>query len=1813
MAKQVENRVVEMEFKNKDFEKAVSVTMKSLEELNEKLDSLNNVNVSGFENITDKLNNTNFDKLSENIDYLKGRFSFLGEAVHDIWGDIVDGAEAAMAKIEQTITKPLDIIEEKGKVRATNIAQAKFQLSNLGVSWNAIKEDIDYAVNDTRFGLDEAAMAASQLSASGVKIGDEMKKALLGISGVAAMTNSEYSDIAHIFTTIAGTGKVYTQQLNMIASRGLNATAALAKKLETTEAGVREILADKDEFIDFATFAEAMYDEYGPSAKKGNDLFSGALANVKAALGRIGEKFYTPFYEDARQILVAIKPVINDINSALTPMFNMIATGMEHIKDTAVYVFDLVHSALDPNNDEPVILHIFGDPVDIKSKLTNLIDWINTAIDGIVDTLTGSGLTSIVGETLVNVFYNIYEVVNLIVGAFKDVFGEMDDSGIVFVADQFRQFTESLKLNGDEIQSLRSTLGGLLAIFDILFKTIDSIFKIFIKPLIPGLRDVDDGILGVTGDVGEMLKAFDEVYNPFIPIRNFAAEMSTIFARPIRAIKRLVHSIIEEFQKLTGITSVEEFFTKLWDTISSLHLENIILGIVGAIALGIEKLGILLEMLESSSSLKDYLKNLADQSAVLTWIKDKFTAIKNTISDLLNKRITLSQALGLDKLAEKFTWLTPIIDKFKEHYGSIFEAFKNDKGNEGLPFLTEVEERLKEAIKNLKWEDIFGMIGAGFYGYLAKKRAEIAGRLADYVGSFTETFQQLAEGINMSLNKMTKETKAEQILKIAAGVALLAGSVFLLAQLEPADVAKATAAIVGIMVVLVAFVALLDKVMETSRKTNKDITSIMDPGAKKTTKTKGKGKNAVTTIVETLEATLTETKETIEEKIKNFGELPMLILSFAAVVGMIALAIGHLAHIASADRDAFMDAVTVTFVIMGAVMGIAAMLMALSNSSMNVNPAALKAVSKFFIAIAVMINMMVIPLAAITGLLAATHGGEVFVATGIIVGLIALLAGIALALSRFVNVANAGSIIAGGAAMVLMAVAIGLLTIPLVALSAIAKLGTLDEAFWTVTNLVIELGALAILMGILNRGLGGVQGMLAGSAAMVIMAIALNAMIAPLAAVEALAAASGDSQAFEKATQTLEDLIGIMAFLVIVFGIVSGVVTAATGGAGGAIVAASMVAAAAAIWIIAKAVQGVCLALAGMVALEYKFPNGVEKFLTDLAVGLKNLASIKVVFILSLLAAVLPPIATAFLEFGGGVLLITKSIEALAKALFYLASALLVLQAIDFEKVGQNIQNGGAAFIHGFVTAMQAGIPDIEQGIYLWIGAGLNALVGSGAMISETLVKLLADVIISIDNYSQVLGFYLGHALTNILLFAVAGVAAAGIDFFGMMLGLEEGEGMTALLKKRLLEGKDADQISEAEAKQMTMDLGKKLGGSLLENTLEGIASKWDVTKSTFTNNLRMSIESIFKSIDIASILGGIVAGPKGVASYAAGTGFGSLIGRIFRKDKNTEQEVKDAVQPVAEDAGKTTTDAIKDSLESPENTQKVTEGTQNLLANGIGNIDPAQFYEDLQNVGEGGGDSLFAGIEKSMGFNGSEATRANDLINFIDEPMINGDKYNLQDYYNSGFNKVDAQFKGMQEAADSASPSKRAIKLGGYIDEGLAIGLNSSDMGSQAAENEVDDLFSVFASLKTSMADSVDGSAIKSLRETIMSMAEAATSDAMDFTPTISPVLDMSNIQSGFASLDSMFNRERSFALAGDVSSMDAANRMMSLEIQNDKSSSFMTGFNSLGGKLDKLGEAIMNRQIVLDSGELVGGLRDPMDRSLGVKTIRAQRSGRR
>lgn len=322
----VDNRIVRMQFDNAQFEAGVMRSMKTLDALNEKLQfkeaskGLSALMVA-VEGVSSKSISTAVNALDRISSYTTTVLGMMAQKVKTQFADKIVSA------IEAIPQRAMSQIKSGGWNRAMNIANAKFQIEGLKYSWDAVREAADYAVTDTAYGLDSAAKAASQLAASGVdfekvigkdgagKEVTQMHKSLRAISGVAAMTNASYDDIAHTFTRIAGQGRVMGEDLNSLASRGLNAAATLAKSLNVTESEVRDMVSKGA--INFQMFSEAMDEAYGDHAKEANKTFTGSLSNMKAALSRIGAIFTQPVIDKTNTFFVAVTSRIKEFQKAL--------------------------------------------------------------------------------------------------------------------------------------------------------------------------------------------------------------------------------------------------------------------------------------------------------------------------------------------------------------------------------------------------------------------------------------------------------------------------------------------------------------------------------------------------------------------------------------------------------------------------------------------------------------------------------------------------------------------------------------------------------------------------------------------------------------------------------------------------------------------------------------------------------------------------------------------------------------------------------------------------------------------------------------------------------------------------------------------------------------------------------------------------------------------------------------------------------------------------------------------------------------------------------------------------------------------------------------------------------------------------------------------------------------------------------------------------------------------------------------------------------------------------------------------------------
>ena len=359
MADVVDSSIVELDLDNEQFKKHVNESIdllrnnfqRALEEFARTGEQASHVVVEGMKDVATQAGQIDLsgigDKAKSVVNYLDGWNSSVGKIKTKLNSLLRKELTRIPRAVEKTSNLVFGLIKSGGLSRALNLERAQFQMEGLGISWEKALQDINYGVQDTAYGLDSAARAASQLSASGVKLGDDMKAALRGISGVAAMTSSSYDDIAYIFTAVAGMGKATAQQLNRLSIRGINAFATLADYLHKTQAEVRDMVSKGE--IDFDTFAKAMDSAFGEHAKDANKTFEGALSNVKAALSRIGAELATPYYDAARDVLNALRLLIKDIKTYMDPALDTMGRTIEIVGAKLTAGVEAIQKSFDHN------------------------------------------------------------------------------------------------------------------------------------------------------------------------------------------------------------------------------------------------------------------------------------------------------------------------------------------------------------------------------------------------------------------------------------------------------------------------------------------------------------------------------------------------------------------------------------------------------------------------------------------------------------------------------------------------------------------------------------------------------------------------------------------------------------------------------------------------------------------------------------------------------------------------------------------------------------------------------------------------------------------------------------------------------------------------------------------------------------------------------------------------------------------------------------------------------------------------------------------------------------------------------------------------------------------------------------------------------------------------------------------------------------------------------------------------------------------------------------------------------------------------
>lgn len=496
----IDERVVRMKFDNKQFQQGINTTISLLDRFKSKM---------------------NFGKSRQSVDELKGSFDgfttnpMIAEiqrispamaAMSHAAGNVLTGLLRKVANVGKNIyDQTIGQVVSGGLTRAMNIEQAEFMLEGLGMDVDAAMNSANEAVLGTAYGLDQAAKAAAQFGASGMEAGDDMTSALRGIAGVAAMTSSEYDDIANIFTTVSGNGRLMSEQLNQIASRGINAAAALGEEFGKTEEEIREMTSAGE--ISFEMFYQAMDGAFGEHATKANETYTGSLSNLRAALGRIGADVQAQKLESLRDVFNALTPVINDVRTGLEPL---VAVINEFMRGSA-------------------------------SNLVGFLEGIN---------LNGFRISMIhIAQALRNVRDFLSPIGGLVSEAFGNVFPTNLMTNLVNFTRGLQNLTEGLSISGENADRLRRTFEGVFAIFSIVGQIISGVVGVFLD-LVGATSAGAGGFLEITATIGDFLSWVDRTLKEGELLTGFFKVLGAVIRTPIQAIGMF----IELLGSLFGVT-----------------------------------------------------------------------------------------------------------------------------------------------------------------------------------------------------------------------------------------------------------------------------------------------------------------------------------------------------------------------------------------------------------------------------------------------------------------------------------------------------------------------------------------------------------------------------------------------------------------------------------------------------------------------------------------------------------------------------------------------------------------------------------------------------------------------------------------------------------------------------------------------------------------------------------------------------------------------------------------------------------------------------------------------------------------------------------------------------------------------------------------------------------------------------------------------------------------------------------------------------------------------------------------------------------
>lgn len=819
----IDNRIVQMQFNNKQFEAGAKTTLGTLSKLKQAL------NFSGVKTGVDTLGSAinkalNVSGVASGIDSLNSKFSTMGIA----WQRKIQLITDEVISASDTISKALSTDSlmaglDEYTLKMDNIQTILTNTASKGTTLddvnNALGELNKYA-DDTVYSFQDMTRAIGQFTTQGVDL-ETATAAIKGFSNLAAGTGTSNTDLARAeyqmsqalstgvvklmdwksLETAGGMGGEYFQKGLIETAKSMGKT--LPEGLEEGLISFRESLSDDSSSdpdwlttdVLLTTLNKFAEDPTLKAAATEVKTFKQLIDTLKEALGTGWADSWEVIignFEEAKKLWTAVSDTLGGL------IGNMSNARLEMLKewkslggrDAAIQSIANAYKAL-TTVVEPAaqaIRKVF--PKMTGKQLADLTKQFEKFTEKM--SLTGAESSSVyrLFENLSNAVKNIINVIRVMASSFKMVFPSSFRDTLFSIVDILGSLAGKVKFATSTIGKLQIVAKGIFSVFSISFKVLKSLFNV-IKPLFGYITSGYGSVLNALVKVSQFLINLDESIKKTGVLDAVLGKVVNSFKKAIDWIKSIGYGIKGFFTDIVDSVSylfgtiknvVGEYLqgtvlNTIYETVVS--IKDKIVGIVGDILTDISKIWGDGEAIDTSAiSIAKSTKTLSLLSKVLSVIKDIFTKIGETIGSIAEH-------------------LSPVIDALRTAVKSVFGLVKS--------FVTTFASGIDSSTIELLFDNVLKMISGGaIFAFIKtfKKSGDTVNRtmtnLSTTVNNLLLNFQGIGANLNAtagsiktmfdsltgSIKSMQTSIKAKTLREIAVSIAILAGSMLVLSLIN---------------------------------------------------------------------------------------------------------------------------------------------------------------------------------------------------------------------------------------------------------------------------------------------------------------------------------------------------------------------------------------------------------------------------------------------------------------------------------------------------------------------------------------------------------------------------------------------------------------------------------------------------------------------------------------------------------------------------------------------------------------------------------------------------------------------------------------------------------------------------------------------------------------------------------------------------------------------------------------------------------------------------------------------------------------------